>query len=290
VVCCLISLSACSRTKPLKTLDANEIKSLGNDCQVLYKAHIDAWNSKDPANLRQIYTEDIVTFEGEPSFVGIDDVVMMAGVMYDSFPNWQMDVGETYISQDECFGTWVNWGVFGFTKDDLGYEYDLMETLDGKISYWWLFYDNKFSGAFRGMSNVDNDLLNQFAASWSGRDQQEITNLYAPEAVLEDTLFGISITGQDAISAYARSFIASSPETSWTVLSGFVGDQASLPNREQYPYVFQGGIFSIKVEGLGGEPCEIRAAVVLTPDDDGIIQDQKIFYNVDSLLACGWAK
>jgi hypothetical protein len=44
------------------------------------------------------------------------------------------------------------------------------------------------------------------------------------------------------------------------------------------------------VKDTEGNPCEIRAVVILTPDKEGKIQSQEVFYNADSLIACGWAK
>ena len=53
-----------------------------------------------------------------------------------------MKAGETYISKNECFGTWVNW--FSNLRDTTLTEFDLLESQDGKISFWRLFYDQNF--------------------------------------------------------------------------------------------------------------------------------------------------
>jgi hypothetical protein len=59
---------------------------------------------------------------------------------------------------------------------------------------------------------------------------------------------------------------------------------------EQYPFAAQGGVYAITVKDSEGNPCEIRAVVLMTPNEYGKIQSQKVFYNADTLLACGWAQ
>lgn len=286
----ILSLSSCSGTKAPKTPDAEEVTSIGNNCKELYQGHIDAWNSRDPENLRLIYTDDIVHFDGKPLYVGINHVVGMARGMFEFFPDWQMEAGETYISRDECLGTWVNWGVFGFTQDNPGLEFDLLETRDGKISFWRLFYDQSFFDAIPDGTHVEEDFLTQFANSWTGEDMDELLKIYSQDAQIEDTLFGISDTGQQAIIAYANDFFAKSPGASWKLLYPFAEDEVSYITQEEHPLPSEGGIFAITVKDADNNPCEIRVALILTPDDDRNIQTQKIFYEADTLLACGWVK
>jgi hypothetical protein len=44
------------------------------------------------------------------------------------------------------------------------------------------------------------------------------------------------------------------------------------------------------VKDSDNNPCEIQVVLILTPDKDGSIQRQQIFYQADRLLACGWVK
>jgi hypothetical protein len=254
------------------TRTAHEIASLGSSCSELYKSHIDAWDSREPENLRQVYTEDIVHFDGEPLYVDIDGVVDMAKQMYKQFPNWQMEAGATYISEEQCLGTWINWGVFGLKQSDPGLEYDLMNIRSGRISYWRLFYDPGFFKAMLGIVTggaiIDDDFLSQFASRWSGGDAAELVKIYSQDAELEDSLFGISIVGQQAIADYANWFFARSPGGAWELLYSFAESDASDPYKQQYPFPSQGGVFGIMGKDAGGNPCEIRAAVILTPNDE----------------------
>jgi hypothetical protein len=286
----ILSLSSCSSTEALKTPDAEKVTSIGNNCKELYQGHTDAWNSRDPENLRLIYTDDIVHFDGKPLYVGIDNVVGMAKGMFEFFPDWQMEAGETFISRDECLGTWVNWGVFGFTQDNPGLEFDLLETRDGEISFWRLFYDQNFFDAIPDGTHVEEDFLTQFANSWTRGDMDELLKIYSPDVQIEDTLFGISDTGQQATIAYANDFFAKSPGASWELLYPFAEDEGGYTTREEHPLPSEGGVFAITVKDTDNNPCEIRVALILTPDDDRNIQTQKIFYEADTLLACGWVK
>jgi hypothetical protein len=225
VTLCFSSLSSCAQSKALKTLDVNDVKTLGENCEVLYRSHIDAWDSRDPQNLRLIYTDDIVHFDGKPLYVGINRVVGMAKGMYEFFPDWQMEAGETYISGEACLGTWVNWGVFGFKQANPGLEFDLLETREGKISFWRAFYDQNFFDALAGDTHVEDEFLTHFANSWSGADIDELLKIYSQDVQIEDTLFGISDTGQPAMIGYAKDVFGKSPAASWKLLYPFAEDK-----------------------------------------------------------------
>ncbi|MFZ2095660.1 MAG: hypothetical protein WAV05_03390 [Anaerolineales bacterium] len=105
--------------------------------------------------------------------------------------------------------------------------------------------------------------------------------------MLEDSLYGVTITGTLTIQDYANSFIARSPGANWTLLTPFAEDR-SVNHPDLYPHPAQGGIYGIAVKDAQGKPCEVRAAVILTPDENGIILAQKIFYAANTLLDCGW--
>jgi hypothetical protein len=286
----LISLAACTQAQGTSTSRADQITALGRSCEELYAQQIAAWNSKESDQLRRVYTDDIVHFDGEPVYVGIEAVIDMAEDMFQFFPDWQMQAGETYISKSgECLGTWLNWGVFGFTQENPGKEYDLFTVRDGKISFWRLFYDQKFYNALALYYRIKPDFLSQFASAWSGGDEGELVKLYAENAVLEDRLLGVNITGTLDIRDYATNFWARSPGASWSLVTSFAEDR-SINHPDLYPHPAQGGIYDITVKDKQGTPCELRAAVILTPDENGIILAQKMFYAANTLLDCGWAE
>jgi hypothetical protein len=284
----LIGLSSCSGSKAPKTLKAKEITSLGKHCEELEGRQIDAFNSKDSEKLRQVYTDDAVHFDGEPVVTGVDNIIGLANGEFISSPNWQMKAGESYISRDQCLGTWICWNLFGITQDNPGTEYDLLDFQEDKISYWRLFYDPGFKKGLGGFI-IDPDFLSQFASGWSGGNAAELIKLYSEDAMLEDSLYRLKVNGQLAIQNYADSFFARSPGANWVLINSF-GEVKSRNFPDLYPHPSQGGVFAIKVTDAGGNPCEIRVAVILTPNEEKKIEAQKVFYNADTLLACGWAK
>lgn len=290
ILIALLSLAACTKAQDTATSRADQITALARSCEELYNEHIAAWNSKEADNLRRVYTDDIVHFDGEPAYVGINAVIDMADEMFQFFPDWQMQAGETYISKSgECLGTWLNWGVFGFTQDNPGKEYDLFTIRDGKIFYWRLFYDQRFYNAFAFYYRITPDFLSQYASAWSGGDEAELVKLYAENAVLEDSLFGVNITGTLEIQDYATNFWARSPGANWSLVTPFAEDR-SINHPDLYPHPAQGGIYGITVTDKQGKECELRSAVLLTPDEQGMILAQKMYYAADTLLACGWVE
>lgn len=279
----VLILVACSRDAELKMPNAEEITRIGNGCEDIEQGQIIAWNTRNADNLRQIYTDDIVHFDGEPAYEGIDEVVDMAKQVHGMFPDWQMQAGGTYISKDKCFGTWINWEIIGLTQENPGIEFDLLETQDNKISFWRLFYDQNF-----GFSEIDYELLSQFGEIWSQGDANKIKELYSEDATLEDTLFGISVNKQSKIADYAESIFAKSPGASWKLLIPFAEGRASYPYSEQHPFASQGGVFVINVNDSNGDPCEIQTVVILTLNIDGRVQAQETFYDANSLITCDW--
>jgi ketosteroid isomerase-like protein len=284
------SLTSCTSNSALPTLNAEHIRIIGENCKALYQGQIDAWDSRHEENLKAIYTDDIVHFDGRPLFIGIDAVVSMAEDMYRYLPGWQMEAGETFVSEESCFGTWINWGVFGFTAENPGLEYDLLEYQDKKISFWQLFYSQAFHQAINFRDPVDDAFLLQYAATWSSRNARDVTGLYAEDAGLEDTLHGIMISGKQSIRDYVNGFFSKSSKAQWELVLPFAESEVESIYKDQYPFASQGGVFSISVRDEAGNPCEIVAVVILTPDENGNIQYQKTFYESNSLISCGWAK
>lgn len=285
-----LALSSCSSTKAPTVLDANEIATLGEKCEALYKSHIDAWNSRNPENLRLIYSEEIVHFDGRPLFVGIDSVVDMANQMFEVFPDWQMEAGTTFISKDVCVGTWINWGIFGFLEDDPGLEFDTLETQNGLISFWRAYYSQNFHEAIDSKDLVDDDFLLKFASSWSSGNADEVVSIYSKDAEIEDSLYRISVVGIQPIKEYADGFFAKNPNMIWELVNPFAESEVYEAYKEEYPFASQGGVFSITTSDSQNTPCDIRAVVILTPNEQGTIQNQKIYYEADTLLTCGWAE
>ena len=289
------SLSACSNPEPaLPTLDTGEISQLGSNCQDIYTRMIAAWDSRDAGNFRQVYTDDIVHHDGAPYSTGIDSLMNMGIDMFSSFTRWQMLAGDTYISRDQCLGTWLNWGIFGLTEDNPGLEYDLLDIRDGKVSYWRLFYQQQFFEALSMSEKAETELLTLFADTWSSGDADAVYGLYSRSKLVEDSLFNIYLKKISGIKDYISAFLARSPGATWQLVEPFAEAEVkqALVNGKMVdmPTASEGGVFAITVADAQGNPCQIRTVAILTYDDLGKVKNQKMYYDADSLIACGWAE
>jgi ketosteroid isomerase-like protein len=286
----LLALAACSDATPLTLPDRASLETLGAQCATVYAGQVDAWASREPERLRQIYTDDIVHFDGDPAYEGIDEVIGMAEMMFRVLPDWQMAPGETYISADKCAGAWRNWGLFGFTEDQPGVEYDVLETRSDKIAFWRLFYDPAFYTAWGDPDYIDRELLTRYVDAWTEGGIDGIQALYARDAVLTDTLLGVTADGRREIVAYAQAFYALSPDAAWTLVHPFAEGEADFPYEDDYPYPAHGGVFAVEVRSRDSAPCTLQAMVVLTPNGAGQIAEQETFWAADTLAACNWVE
>jgi len=50
-----------------------------------------------------------------------------------------------------------------------------------------------------------------------------------------------------------------------------------------------GGVYAIHVSDKAGQPCDVSAIILLDTSQDKITNEW-LFYNADSLIACGWAQ
>lgn len=297
---CVVLFSSCGTTAgqsagaslqpALPILDAAEVKSKDEICTGLVNGQIDAWRSKDKANLEKIYTEDIVHYDGGPWYIGIGEVTKMAHQMWILFGPWEMKAGEAYISEDHCMGEWVNWNVFRITEEDPATEYDWLEYEDGRISFWRLFYDQKFQDEFGASDRIHTAFLEQFAETWTSQDTGAIASLYSTEGQIEDTLFGVSVKGTKKIADFAEAYSNQFPGAAWRLVDPFAEEEAGKRYKEEYPFTYQGGVYAVKLPQGEDSACELRLIVLLAPDDEGNILNQKVFYEAQSLIDCGLAE
>jgi hypothetical protein len=300
VIILLFSLPSCQNHKSimkknelspaLAILDAEMITSKDEICSNVVEGQIAAWQTREVKELEQVYTNDIIHFDGGPAYVGIEDVTYMAKSMWIYFSKWEMKAGDTYISDNNCFGEWVNWSLFGFTEEDPGVEYDWLEFNEDGIYFWRLFYDQKFLQEFNHPERIDSDFLKIFTNAWSDQELATLRNIYNQEAQIEDTLFNLQINGVDEIETFAGSYFIQFPNAEWRLIDMFGEEEASSLDLEEYPFTYQGGIMEIEIPDFETGSCTILAAVLLAPDEEGKIIRQKMFYEPQSLISCGLAK
>lgn len=258
----------------LEPLPQAEVVDLADSCLEMIAKQISAWDSRDEDQLREVYTEDIVHFDGGPAYVGIDRVSGMARWMWENYGDWKMAPGETYIAADDCLGTSRDWDVFGFEEKKPGLEFDLIDFKDGKISFWRLFYSEQWMV-------INKELLTQFAEVWSARNTPGLEEIYAQDAVLEDSLMGVEAVGLEEITAYAQALKKGYSLGSWDLLIPFAESENPVPDLQ----AAKGGVYQITT---GRDGCLVQAAVILSANQEGKIAHQLTLYQVDSLQECGW--
>jgi ketosteroid isomerase-like protein len=276
-----LSLSSCA-SYPLTPLPEAEVVELADSCREIYTEQIDAWISADYDRVRDVYTEDVVHFDGGPVFVSVDEVVEMARWMNLFLSDYTQDAGDTYISASDCLGTWLLWGAKGLTEEDPRREFDLIETRDGKISFWRLFYGEKFDFA-----PINKDLLSQFAETLPTGRSRAMKEIYAEDAVLVDSLFGVEAQGLDEILGYTAGFKKAYSVKGWELLIPF----SEVIDSDAAPPDFipsHGGVYRITSTDDQGDICYVNAVVILTPNQEGKISQQLVYYQADSLIECGW--
>lgn len=275
-------------TIPRPPLSADEVKTLATEFERITNAHLQSWANRDYDQMRQVYTEDIVHHDlnAEP-FKGVSSVISMAQLFLYYFPDYKNRLVSTFVGHDDGFYVEDSWGwapedymINVFSSDHPLKNYMWMTLRDGKFSYWWLFYDEEVFSA--GNLPFDRKLLQDYADAWSSGNSEAIASLYTPEAIRQDTLFSENEQGNSAIKAFATHFFAWYPAVHLTLLETF----------GEYPKVIKrGGIYTVSVSNTSGQPCDVNMLVLLESDESQQkIAHEWLFYNADSLIACGWAQ
>ena len=290
----VITVTSC-RMKPAvaprEPASIAEVERIARTFERVAAAHVDAWFPGDTDGgaeaVRALYTEDIVhqdqTFDAH--IAGIDELAELASNFVLFFPSAETEVAGQFIGTEDSLVSYEIWDFrlegHGFTRDDPLVEVDLLETREGLISHWRLFYGLDSIESFRASDMRATDearaLLASYASSWSSKEPSKIAGLYASDAVREDTIFGERQEGRGAIASFADSFFASYPGAQWDLLLAFGDGKGEDP--------MTGGVFAITV---GEGACEVRTAVLLKASEDRIVHES-VYYEPDSLIACGWA-
>jgi ketosteroid isomerase-like protein len=275
---------------PREPAPAAEVQRAAAAFEAVASAVVEAWNSGDVDAVREFYTDDIVHHDTSfgAHIVGIDGLVRMASSFMAEYAGTQSRVADWLIGSEDGLVVWELWNItlrgYEFTQDGPLVEVDLLETRGDRISYWTLYYglDSLEKVGWSGEPlDEARSLLSSYGSAWSSGDPRIVGDLYARDAVREDTIFGERTEGQGAISSFAESFFAWYPGAQWKLLLPFGDGQHHAP--------VVGGVFAITVSGPSGERCEVHAAVLLKTSGDQIVHEA-LYYGADSLISCGWAR
>jgi ketosteroid isomerase-like protein len=268
-------------------VSAAEVQALDGEFEAAATAQIDAWNSHDADAIRAVYTEDVEHHDGQVELVGLDSVTRMAEGMFERNPDWDGRLAGLYIGGDDALGVWEAFGLRAggddYTEDRPLIEYDVLEVRDGQIASWTLYYHPETIPAFTqlpGQPEAEAALLADYATTWSSDDPEAVAGLYATEGTRTDPVFGQLAEGQDDMEGYATEWFEWYPDVSVELVQPIA--EASHEEPEL------GGIFSIRPDG-DDDSCEVLMAVLLETDEDQQIVAERVYYDADSLIACGWA-
>ena len=275
---------------PRKTPSMTEVLQRGGAFLAITSANEEAWNVKDLDAIEDILTEDIhfvdVTFGDD--LVGKKQVLKMARSFCDIYPDLQRKTTSLYIGTEEGIVFYDYWGwKFGSIEYTLQDPWDFIfhfRTHADLISYWRLFegidiLESHFISETE--SKEIRTALSSYGSAWSSGDSKIVAGMYAKDAVRQDSLFNESQQGRRAIKTFAESFFTWYPNTQWTPLEMF----GERPFNEK-PHTI-GSSFAIQTSYAKYETCTIKAVVLLQVLEGEIVQED-LYYDVKSLIGCGW--
>lgn len=277
----MVSTGCKQQTTPRPPLSADEVKTLATEFDEISRANIDGVNKHDTNLQRPLYTDDIVLYyQGNtPNATGIEGVVANNNGANSENPQLTGRLDGIYIGRAQGFAIAVWWNDDGFTEQNPVITYVWYMLRDGKISEWWIFASSEYYAA-KGTAFTIKP-LQDYASAWSSGDSEKVTSLYDPQVVRQDTLFGENQQGSTAVKEYATNFFAWYPGVRLELLKSFeLADSAPI---------MVGGVYAIHVSDQAGKPCDVHAIILLKSSQNKIVNEW-VFYQTDSLIACGWAQ
>jgi len=297
ILICILLLSACSSSKNdpptvREPLSSEEITKRAEAFEAVVAKNAEAWNAKDLDAIQAVLTKDIhfVDVSAGDNFKGISQVMTMARIFCGMFPDLQRQATSHYIGVEEGMAIYDYWGwrigARQYTREDPFIYVFLYKTQGDLISEWHLFegievletHFLKETGSIETRS-----IISSYASAWSSGDTKAVAEMYAKDAVRRDALFEESQQGPKAIQSFAESFFTWYPNAKWITLEMF--GEKKFRDKPQAV----GSSFKIEVTDTAGEVCEIEA-VVLLHVLEGMILQEDIYYEPDSLIQCGWAE
>jgi ketosteroid isomerase-like protein len=269
---------------------AADLEALVGRLTPIVQAHAAAWDARDVEGILALYTPETV-FED----TGFGDLVsgeelrgFLRGVFISAplmrFRLTDLFVGrEGAVAVDDWYGLTLR--SHQFTEDDPVVEADRFDISEGKIDHWTLYYSLATYQTWGGLDSRMADattLLEGYAAAWSSGSPEQVADLYAPDAVRQDTLFDDTEQGPEAIAAFAADFFAWYPGVTWVQTLGFSDSRNAVNDPEQV-----GAVFDATVPTADGM-CPVRIAVILTASH-GKILGERLYYDPETVTTCSWA-
>ena len=297
VLMCTFVLLACAGQaveplQPRASLSSDDVTQMADAFKANTAANVEAWNAKDLDAIRAILTEDIhfIDVSFGDNIKGIKDVMNMARIMCIFAPDLQRQTTSHYIGVNQGVAFYDYWNMWhpltGYTPENPFLYVFLYETKGDLISYWRLFEGLEMLNKHFINDTAANDLqamITAYQSAWSSKDPEVIAEIYAKDAIRNDTLFGENQKGITEIQKFAQSFFSCYPNSQWTAYDVFGEKQY-----EENPQMI-GSSYGIQTTSPSGETCEVMAVVLLHILDGEIIQED-LYYEPDTLIQCGWVQ
>jgi hypothetical protein len=277
-----------------EVLSSAEITQMAARFKALADTNREAHNARDIEAIEALFTEDLlfvdVTFGDRLD--SIDKFMSMTRRMFAYFPEFQWKTLDYFVGSDKFVtiaGFWGgNWGgKVEYTEAAPFIHVFLFEPKEEMIASWRLFYGYDFLNDNRVISETATadmkSMLMTYGLAWSSMDSDVVADIYAEDALRHDSLFDEHQNGLSEIKAFAESFFIQYPEAQWTPLVMF-GERGFSDKPQAI-----GSSYAIETTDPTGEACEIMVVVLLHVLDGKIVQED-LYYDVDSLIQCGWAE
>lgn len=270
-------------TIPRPPLSADEVKTIAAEFERVSSAHVDAWNKHDKNLFIILYRYNITYHEDGIAPMGTGErVFWLTSYVLSHWPDHEMRSVDTFIGREDGFDTVEIWNWQVATKEHPFTGYYWYTLRNGQISDLWLFWGSEAFTRFfipEMDATFTDKPLQDYASAWSSGDLETVTSLYATDVVRQDSLYREIQQGSSAVKEFAADFFAWYPGVRLELLQSFKLDESRMT----------GGVYAIHVTDQAGKPCDVRAVILLELSENKITKEW-VFYNADSLIACGWVQ
>ncbi|MFW2333303.1 nuclear transport factor 2 family protein [Ilumatobacter sp.] len=121
-----------------------------------------------------------------------------------------------------------------------------------------------------------DDFINRLESAWATADPNTLASLYQDQAARHDGYAGDMQAPREIVDWYTRLFDAY-PDLTLEVTEGFASGCGPAATYDL-------------TMTTGGDTCTMRVGAVWDLDDDGLIADEYVYYDPETVLACGWAR
>jgi uncharacterized protein (TIGR02246 family) len=275
----LIASTGCKQQPSRPPVSSDEMTKLVTEFKSILDEQADAYNSHDLDRIRETYTQDVTFYDVGEMYYGVGEITNTAAWIFDNFPQFTSKLVDIIVSKQDVLVQWEFWN-FNISSQNPVVNYSWLKSKDDKISYERTFYTPELYRDTGFFGTIDTALLDEYVDAWSSGDAQAVANLYNTEAVRQDTLFGEDLQGREAVKNYASDFFTWYPGVKLETLSTF-----GAPGK----ITTLGGTYAIHTTDKNGKPCDVKTAIVIETKENKI-NNEWVFYDPDSLIACGWAK